>query len=95
MQAKGIVRIKNTHPYSILFCLYNHTRKRGVSNVVYNNPNGRKTELRKKYRMANGKYLLILVRLAILSEDLPVFSVRNYTFCYKLNKRFALPWNNS
>jgi hypothetical protein len=56
--------------------------KTGVRMVVYNNPNGRKTELRKKYRMANGKYLLILVSLAILSEDLPVFSVRNYTFCH-------------
>jgi hypothetical protein len=45
--------------------------------------------------MANGKYLLILVRLAILSEDLPVFSVRNYTFCYKLNNRFTLQRNNA
>ena len=89
MYAKGIVRIKNTHRYLILFCLYSHMRKKGVSNVVYSNPNGRKTELRKKYRMANGKYLLILIRLAILSADLPVFSVRNYTFCYKPNNRFS------
>jgi hypothetical protein len=89
MYAKGIVRIKNTHQYSILFCLYNHMRKTGVRIVVYSNPNGRKTEFRKKYRMANGKYLLILVGLAILSEDLPVFSDRNYTFCDKLNNRFT------
>jgi hypothetical protein len=90
MYANGIVRIKNIHPYLILFCLYNHIRKNGVSNVVYSSPKGRKTELRKKYRIANGKYLLILVRLAILSADWAFFSVRNYTFCYKLNNRFSL-----
>ena len=67
----------------------------GVSKVVYSNPKGRKTELRKKYRMANGKYLLILVGLAILLGDLPFFSVRNYTFCYKRSNRFEPEGNNS
>ena len=88
MIAKGIVKKKNIHPYLILFCLYNQKRKTGVRIEVYNKPKGRKTEFKKKYRMANGKYLLILIRLAIQSAGFPVFSGRNYTFCYRRNNRF-------
>ena len=88
MIANGIVKKKNIHPYLILFCLYNQKRKTGVRIEVYNKPKGRKTEFKKKYRMANGKYLLILIRLAIQSAGFPVFSGRNYTFCYRRNNRF-------
>jgi hypothetical protein len=36
--------------------------------VVYNKPRGKKTELKKKYRMANGKYLLILIGFGIFGR---------------------------
>lgn len=89
MHANGIVRRKKTHPYCILFSLYSQKRKKGVNIDVYSKPRGRKTELRKKYRMANGKYLFILVGFAIHSAGLPGFSSRNYTFCYKRDHRLS------
>jgi hypothetical protein len=39
--------------------LYSHKTKKGVKMVVYNRPSGSIRLLKKKYRIANGKYLLM------------------------------------
>src|SRR5665213_1174140 len=88
MQARGIVMRKKTHPYCILFCLYSQKRKTGVSIDVYSKPKGRKTELKKKYRIANGKYLFILVGFAIRQRVCPVSPAETTHFVARRNNRF-------
>jgi len=62
-----MVRRKKTHRYCTLFWQYNQKRKKGVRIDVYSKPKGKKTELKKKYRIARGKYLLMLIGFAMFN----------------------------
>ena len=61
--------------------MYSQNKRNGVRMDVNNKPRGRYSELKKKYNMAKGKYLLIFIGLAIDSNDLPLLSGLNYAIC--------------